>query len=129
MTAAVARHNHADPAPRRSPAERPDLRVLDQDAIRRRSRRRIAMVALFVIVVNAFFAVAFVHAQLVAGQHELDLIRTQITELETEKARIERAVDEASSPSLINEHARLKLGMVRAESPVYLAAVGGFGQG
>lgn len=126
MTAAVASRSTTAPATKRSPvgrsAVRPRLRVLDQAAIRRRARRRNAVLALFVVVLGALFGVAFVHAHLVESQHDLDLMRARIAELEAERALLERAVDEASSPGLIVDRAR-RLGMVRAEGAVYLAAV------
>ncbi|MGF1597403.1 MAG: hypothetical protein ACFCVK_10835 [Acidimicrobiales bacterium] len=118
MTAAVAYRRQTAPAARRT-AKRPELRVLDQAAIRRRARRRNAVLMLFLVVLSAFFVVAFVHATLVESQQDLDLMRAQIGELETEKARIARAVDEASSPATIVEGAE-ELGMVRAAQPVYL---------
>lgn len=128
MTAAVAHRRQAAPAGRRSPS-RPKLEVLDRDAIRRRARRRNAMLMLFIIVLSGLFLVAFVHAGLVASQQDLDQIRSEIAELEAEKARIERAVDEASSPATIVERAEDDLGMVRAQSPLYLVAVRGTGSG
>lgn len=128
MTAAVAHRRQAVPVGRRSAAKRPNLRVLDQASIRRRARRRNALLLLFVVVLNGLFVVAFVHARLVESQQDLDLMRARISELETERARIERAVDEASAPSLIVERAA-GLGMVRAENPVFLAAVGSIGDG
>ena len=127
MTAAVAHRRQTAPSPRRAEPARPELRVLDQVAIRRRARRRNAMLMAFVIVLNALFVVAFVHARLVEGQQELDEIRIRIAELETEKARIARAVDEASAPSAVVERAN-ELGMIRAEEPVYLMAVRDYGR-
>lgn len=128
MTAAVARRSQTVPAPRRSALKRPQLKILDQGAIRRRARRRNALLLAFIVVLNGFFLVAFVHARLVESQQDLDLMRARITELQTERARIERAVDEASSPSLIVERASA-LGMVRAANPVFLAAVRDIGDG
>jgi cell division protein FtsL len=86
------------------------------------------MVLLSVSVVAGLFAVAFAHAQLVENQRELDEIRLRISELEAEKAQIERAVDEASSPAVVVDRAT-ELGLIRAEEPVYLAAVTGTGGG
>ncbi len=126
MTAAVARRSQNAPAHRRAKPARPELRVLDQTSIRRRARRRNATLALFIVVLNALFMVAFVHARLVEGQQELDLMRSRIEELESEKARIVRAVDEASSPAVVVERAT-ELGMIRAEEPVYLLAVRAYG--
>lgn len=115
----------AGPAPRRDPRPtpvRPRLEVLDQAAARRRARRRNALMAAFVLVLVGFFLVAFVHASLVAGQQDLDEMRTQIAELQAEKASVQRGIEESSAPSLIVERANA-LGMVRAEDPVFLAAV------
>ncbi|MDH4364860.1 MAG: hypothetical protein OEY70_12360, partial [Acidimicrobiia bacterium] len=115
----------AVPAPRRdqraAPA-RPRLEVLDQAAARRRSRRRNALMAAFVLVLVGFFLVAFVHASLVAGQQHLDEMRTRIAELQAEKASVERGIEESSAPARIVDRAG-QLGMVRAEDPVFLAAV------
>ena len=69
-----------------------------------------------------FFLVAFVHASLVAGQQDLDEMRTRIAELQAEKASVQRGIEESSSPARINDRAA-ELGMVRAEDPVFLAAV------
>lgn len=137
MTAAVAYRSNAAPAAGRATSQRsstspvrasngntarPKLRVLDQAAIRRRARRRNAAIVLFMVLLSGLFVVAYVHAHLVATQQELDQTRSQIAELRNERARLERAVDEASSPALIVEHAS-ELGMVRAADPVFLIAV------
>lgn len=129
MTAAVAYLSNAATAPRRESAKtgskqgsKPNLRVLDQVAIRRRARRRNAAILLFMVLLSGLFVVAFVHARLVATQQELDQTRSQIAELRNERARLERAVDEASSPALIVERAG-ELGMVRAAQPAFLVAV------
>ncbi|MEZ5406709.1 MAG: hypothetical protein R2761_01715 [Acidimicrobiales bacterium] len=115
----------AVPAPRRdlrTTPSRPRLEVLDQAAARRRARRRNALMAAFVLVLVGFFLVAFVHASLVAGQQDLDEMRSQIAELQAEKASVERGIEESSAPSRIVDRAG-ELGMVRAEDPVFLAAV------
>ncbi|MDH3681863.1 MAG: hypothetical protein OEV40_18145 [Acidimicrobiia bacterium] len=126
MTAALAYRSQTAPVRRRSTspkaASRPRLRVLDQAAVRRRARRRNAVLLAFIVLLAALFLVAFVHARLVESQQELDLMRTRISELQVDKAQLERAVDEASSPALIVERASA-LGMVRAAEPVYLASV------
>lgn len=102
---------------------RPKLKVLNQEAIRQRARRRNALVVLFIVVLIGFFGVALVHAQLVSGQQDLDSVRSRIAEAEAHRAKIERLVDEASSPDVIFQKATLELGMVRAHQPVYLEAV------
>lgn len=127
MTAALAPSRTTAPARRRAPAaaprlgagNRPRLQVLDQEAVRRRARRRNAALLAFVVVLNGLFVVAFVHARLVEGQQDLDVLRSQIADLQAERAQVERAVDEASSPARIVERAEA-LGMVRAAEPVYL---------
>jgi cell division protein FtsL len=115
-------------APRRAPAARPQLHVLDQAALRRRARRRNTLTVAFVVVLAGFFLVAFVHATLVASQQDLDLMRTRLAELEAEKAQVERQIEESSAPSRIVERAA-ELGMVRAEDPVFLMAVRNNGTG
>jgi cell division protein FtsL len=115
-----------DRSTRRPPAGRPNrrqprLRVLDQAAARRRARHRSALLILFVSVLVGFFAVAFVHAELVAGQHDLDAVRARISEAEGRHAELARAVEEASAPDVIVTRAH-ELGMVRANDPVYLTA-------
>lgn len=101
---------------------RPSLRVIDQASIRSRARRRTMAIVTFVVLLAGFFAVALVQAQLVADQHELDVLRGRIMEAEAERARLRRAVEESSAPSAIIRRAQ-DLGMVRATDPVYLAAV------
>lgn len=122
MTAALL-----DRASTRLPANRqtrrqtgPKLRVLDQAASRRRARHRSALLILFVAVLTGFFAVAFVHAELVAGQHELDAVRTEISQAEARHAELARTVEAASAPDRVVTRAT-ELGMVRARQPVYLA--------
>jgi len=121
MTAALL-----DRASTRLPANRqtrrqtgPKLRVLDQAASRRRARHRSALLILFVAVLAGFFAVAFVHAELVAGQHELDAVRTEISQAEARHAELARTVEAASAPDRVVTRAT-ELGMVRARQPVYL---------
>lgn len=108
-----------------SPANvvRPHLRVLDQQALRRRARRRNVAMVMFIVLIIGFFAAALAQAQLVANQHELDLLRTRIAEAEADRARLERSVEESSAPGAIIDRA-VEIGMVRANDPVYLAAVG-----
>ena len=121
MPAAVAESRPSRETRRAPQRSRARLRVVDLAARRRRARRRVALALLFVLVVVGLFGVAFVHAQLVESQQDLDDMRGRIAELEAEKARIERAVDEASAPATVVERAA-ELGMVRAEDPVYLMA-------
>ena len=124
-SAAAARTGQPRPRLGSSPANvvRPHLRVLDQQAMRRRARRRNAALAMFIVLIIGFFAAALAQAQLVANQHELDLLRTEIAEAEARRARLERSVEESSAPAAIIEPA-LAMGMVRAQDPIYLAAVG-----
>lgn len=98
------------------------LRVVDPVAMRSRARRRLATFAVFGVVIVAMFAVAFVHAQLVRRQGELDDMREQVAQAEAEQARLTRDVVIASAPDSIVNRA-MALGMVRAAEPVYLVAV------
>lgn len=127
MTAATAPRRAPVPTPdaRSVGPGRPQLRVLDRAALRRRRLRRNVALAAFVAVLAGFFLVAIVHASLVASQYELDQMRSQIAELEDERARVERQIEESLAPSRIESVATLELGMVRAEAPVFLPAVRG----
>lgn len=129
MTAALARHNPSvgSPAPRRPPA-RPELTVLDQTAVRWRARRRAALAFAFVLVLAGFFGVAFVHASLVTGQQQLDQMRSQVNELQAEKAQVQRQIEDAEAPERIVARANA-MGMVRAQEPVFLPASRPFGDG
>lgn len=102
---------------------RPSLRVIDQASLRSRARRRTMALTTFIILLAGSFAVALVQAQLVANQHDLDLLRGRLLEAEADRARLARQVEEASAPGAIIEHAELELKMVRAVDPVYLAPV------
>lgn len=119
MTAALAFHRQPRTADRQRRGPRPPLRLVTKTGTRRRTRHRVALVLAVLVVVGALFAVASVQANLVGGQQDLDQLRSRIGELEAERARLERAVDQASSPAVITGRAG-ELGMVRAESPVYL---------
>ena len=128
MTAALRQHpSTASPAPRRAPS-RPELTVLDQAAVRWRSRRRKALMFAFVLVLAGFFGVAFVHANLVTSQAQLDQMRAQVADLQAEKAGIQRQIEDAEAPERIVERATA-MGMVRAKEPVFLPATRDFGQG
>jgi len=129
MTAALARQNPSigSPAPRRAPS-RPELTVLDQAAVRWRSRRRKALMFAFVLVLAGFFGVAFVHASLVTSQQQLDQMRTQVADLEAQKAQVQRQIEDAEAPERIVERAT-SMGMVRAKEPVFLPAARDLGQG
>lgn len=81
------------------------------------------MLAIFVVVLAGFFAVATAHAELVSNQRDLDVLRNEITTSRASNAVLQRKVDEASSPEAIVTRAE-ELGMVRAEEPVYLIADG-----
>ncbi len=99
---------------------RPSLQVFDQVAIRNRARRRYAIIATFVVLLAGLFAVALIQAQLVANQHRLDGLRSEIAESEAEHTLLQRQVEEASAPSAIIDQA-MSMGMIRATNPVYLA--------
>jgi len=132
MTTALAkrptRTRTSTPAGKRS-TPRPKLKVHDGAEARSRTWRRNAVVGLFLTLLAGLFLVAFVHAQLVESQQDFDNIRSRITELEAERDRVERAIDEASSPARISNRARNELGMVPAERPVFLVEVSESGGG
>ncbi len=116
----AARSSRSRAATGRGPHRvKPKLRVLDQVAVRQRARRRNALLILFIVVLIGFFAVAFVHAELVAGQQDLDAIRSRIAQAQADNAQRSRAAEEAASPRAIVARAQ-ELGMVRAHQPVYL---------
>jgi len=125
MSAALARTQSTDiKSGRRASSTRgPRLEVIDRSELRSQRWRRRVMVGLFFSVLIGLFAIATAHAQLVSNQQDLDDLRQQLAEAEAETARVQRAVDLASSPALIVERAQ-SLGMVRAVDPVYLAPVG-----
>ncbi len=128
MTAAIAERTARRPQPgwRRSTKPQtnrtPELRVIDQQATRRRARQRNALLGLFLAVLAGFFVVAFVHADLVAGQQQLDTVRAEIVEAELHQAELARLVEQDSAPDVIVARA-MELGMVPANEPVFLAAV------
>ena len=78
---------------------------------------------MFIVLIIGFFAAALAQAQLVANQHDLDQLRIQIAEAEADRARLERSVEESSAPGAVIDRA-VEIGMVRANEPIYLAAVG-----
>jgi cell division protein FtsL len=121
-------------APIRGPVSRPDrtpgqpgerggprLQVLDQEALRRRTRRRNALLSLFMAVLVGFFAVAFMHAELVAGQQAFDDVRADIAEAKTRHAALSRQVEQASAPAAILARAT-EIGLVPAATSVHLEA-------
>lgn len=121
-TGTRTRSGAARPRTTRKAATRPKLRVLNQQAIRQRARRRNALLALFIVVLCGFFAVALIQAQLVADQQDLDVLRARIAEAEADNAKMARDIELASSPAAIVGRAT-EFGMVRAYQPVYLQAV------
>lgn len=129
MTATVTRRRVSKPASTKKPGaskqresdKRPKLRVVDKVAIKRRARRRALLIASATVVAAGLFCVALMYAQLAKGQHHLDSLRSEIDSSETELARLERDIVQASSPHAVVARAT-ELGMVRAENPVYLTA-------
>ncbi len=98
------------------------LRLFSRSELRARARLRGGLAALCLLIVGGFFSIAFVQAQLVAGQQDLDQMRSQLDEIKKERAQLAQEVDQASAPEAIVARAH-ELGMVRATEPIYLAAV------
>lgn len=110
------------PAPR---GKRPSLTVVDRRSVRsaRSVRlRRTLLAGVLLVLVIALFAVGLVQAQLVQRQQHLDDVRSQIAQAQAQRLRLAEEVVVASSPEEIVRRAG-EMGMVRAESPVYLVAV------
>lgn len=117
--AAAAAAPAARPAPR---GKRPSLAVVDRRSVRSVRLRRTLLAAVLLVLVVALFAVGLVQAQLVQRQQHLDDVRSQIAEAQAHRLRLAQEVVVASSPEEIVRRAG-EMGMVRAESPVYLVAV------
>lgn len=109
-------------AARPAGATRPNLRVIDRKSVRAGAIRRAVYICATSVVVVGLFAVAFVQAQLVEGQRELDSMRQELDIAQEERAELVRDVDIASSPGAIVARAEA-LGMVRAADPIYFNAV------
>ncbi len=109
-------------APKKSAPKKPNLRVVDKAALRRRTRQRTLLTLAATVVTTALFGVAFLYGQLVEGQQEVDMMRAEIAQAEAERARLERDVAVASTPDAIVQRAHA-LGMVRSVDPQYLIAV------
>ena len=109
-------------AARPAGATRPNLRVIDRKSVRAGAIRRAIYIGVTSLVVVGLFAVAYVQAQLVEGQRELDRLRQELLIAQEARAELVRDVDIASSPGEIVARAE-DLGMVRAADPVYFTAV------
>ncbi len=109
-------------AARPAGATRPKLRVIDRKSVRASAIRRAIYICATSLVVIGLFAVAFVQAQLVEGQRELDRLRQDLDVAREQRAELVRDVDIASSPGAIVARAE-DLGMVRAADPIYFTAV------
>lgn len=103
-------------------SERPKLRLVDKQALKSRSRRRTVIISSLCLLVAGMFMTTLAHARLVEGQRELDVLRSDIAELDGRRAQLEGEIVIASSPEAIVARARV-LGMVRASDPQYLVAV------
>jgi cell division protein FtsL len=114
---------HAALPGRRAPAVpvRPELRVVDEDARRRRSRwRRLGLLASLVAFVGVLAAVSL-HVFVVQSQFELEDLQGQVAQEQSSYERNRLAVAELSSPDRIVA-AAVALGMVEPEEVTYLAA-------
>ncbi len=110
------------PARRTAEKARPDLRVVDADAVTRRRRQRRFLVLVGVVFLAGCLVVAAAQASLVTSQRELDDVRRQIIEAEGQRDRLRQELVDARSPETIIARA-VAMGMVRADDPVYLVAV------
>jgi cell division protein FtsL len=106
----------APPAP-----TRPELRVVDEDARRRRSRwRRLGLLASLVAFVGVLAAVSL-HVFVVQSQFELEELQGQVAEEQSSYERNRLAVAELASPDRIVAAAEA-LGMVEPDEVTYLTA-------
>jgi cell division protein FtsL len=107
------------PAPTR-PA-RPELRVVDEDARRRRSRwRRLGLLASLVAFVGVLAAVSL-HVFVVQSQFELDELQARVAQEQASYERNRLAVAELASPDRVVA-AAAALGMVEPNEVTYLTA-------
>jgi hypothetical protein len=113
---------HAALPGRAAPAPaRPELRVVDEDARRRRSRwRRLGLLASVVAFVGVLAAVSL-HVFVVQSQFELEELQGQVAQEQSSYERNRLAVAELASPDRIVAAANA-LGMVEPEEVTYLAA-------
>jgi cell division protein FtsL len=100
---------------------RPELRVVDEDARRRRSRwRRLGLLASLVVFVGVLAAVSL-HVFVVQSQFELEELQGQVAQEQSSYERNRLAVAELAAPDRIVA-AAVALGMVEPEEVTYLAA-------
>ncbi len=99
------------------------LKLIEKQTSPSGMRRRFAGFILLLFTLAMLFAVTFAQALLVSPQQELDDLQDQLVSLEAERSTLEHAVAVASAPKRIVERAE-DLGLVRAEQPVVIQAVG-----
>ncbi len=111
------------PQPAPKAQQNPHLKIAPQPARRFRKLFVSAMVLGLLGLVSIPFGIVFLHASLLAGQRDLDLLRQDLNaQLELRQQLLfERSL--AVSPQRIITIARDELGMVTAENIVYLQSV------
>lgn len=111
------------PQPEPKAQQNPHLKIAPQPARRFRKLFVSAMVLGLLGLVSIPFGIVFLHASLLAGQRDLDLLRQDLNaQLELRQQLLfERSL--AVSPQRIITIARDELGMVTAENIVYLQSV------
>ena len=111
------------PQPEPKAQQNPHLKIAPQPARRFRKLFVTAMVLGLLGLVSIPFGIVFLHASLLAGQRDLDLLRQDLnSQLELRQQLLfERSL--AVSPQRIITIARDELGMVTAENIVYLQSV------
>jgi cell division protein FtsL len=122
-TARTAAAPTTAPAPRHQPAPRPPLRVVSDEELLARSRRRRNRLLVFltsVLVVGGLFGLAAAHVVLTQNQFRLEQLNRQadVEQAKYERQRLE--VARLESPSRIVAAAQERLGMVPPTSVKYL---------
>jgi cell division protein FtsL len=115
------------PAPKRAPAARPPLRVLPDDYVAprvRRRRARLFVTAMSALVAAGLFGIVSLHVALTQGQFRLERLEAKA---DTQQARYEQLrlqVAELESPDRIVAVAQERLGMVSPPGVTYLSPSG-----
>jgi cell division protein FtsL len=111
--------------PRRIPAAvpreepRPHLRVVDQQAPRRRPAALVSVLAVMVLFVT-LLALVVAHTMLVQGQRRLDTLNRQVAASQQRYGRLRLEVAHLESPEVIVAAAMSRLGMTWPEKTTYL---------
>jgi cell division protein FtsL len=107
-----------DRGPRRGEDDRPDLRVVEP-AARRRRTWQVGTVAGGLLFL-AMFAIVGAQTLIVQQQQHIDSVNDRISAAEEEAERLDIDLAELQSPERIVSVATEGLGMIKAPPPVYL---------